>query len=109
MDAELVVKKDGEEMLRLIERIDAGEAPCPDAVLLDLNLPRRNGIEILRRMRQSVVCGHVPVVIVTSSDAPNDRESVAKLGATGYFRKPSSYNEFMHLGELVKQIVGRNC
>lgn len=105
IDADLVVKKDGEEMVRVIERIDAGELPCPSGVLLDLNLPRRNGLEVLRRMRESPICRHVPVIIVSSSDAPKDRESVARLGVNGYFRKPSGYDDFMRLGEVVREVV----
>ena len=106
LDAELVVNQDGDQMLRLIERIDAGELPCPDLVLLDLNLPRRNGLELLARMRESHACRNVPVVIVTSSDAARDRDAVARLGATAYFRKPSSYEGFLQLGHLIKAVLG---
>jgi len=105
LDVELVVKRDGEEMLRLLDRMEAGELPCPDVVLLDLTLPRRNGIEVLRQIRQGSRCGKTPVIIVTSSDALKDRESVAQLGATSYFRKPSSFDEFMRLGKVVNEVI----
>jgi CheY-like chemotaxis protein len=77
-----------------------------DVVLLDLNLPRRTGLEVLTRIRESLVCATVPVIIVTSSRAPNDREAAQRLQATRYFQKPSNYDDFMRLGEIVKEIVG---
>jgi DNA-binding response OmpR family regulator len=106
LQADLTVQRDGEEMFRLLERIDAGETPCPDLVLLDLNLPRRTGLEILDRVRRSPVCAQVPVVMVTSSQAPQDRQAVAELGGNRYFCKPSSYDEFMHLGEVISELLG---
>jgi DNA-binding response OmpR family regulator len=108
LDVELVIKKDGEEMLRLLDRIEAGKVPCPDLVLLDLNLPRRSGIEVLRQIRQGSRCGQTPVIIVTSSDAPKDRQLVAHLGANRYFQKPSSFDEFMHLGNVVKEVIAQS-
>jgi CheY-like chemotaxis protein len=93
-------------MLRTIERIDAGEMPCPDVVLLDLNLPRRNGTEVLARIRESPSCGQVPVIVVTSSNARRDRETMVRLGASEYFHKPSDYDGFMSLGEVVRRVVG---
>lgn len=105
LDVDLVVKRDGRELLQAIDRMDAGELPCPDVVLLDLNLPRHNGTALLARMRESPVCGHIPVIIVTSSDAPKDRETAERLKASAYFRKPSDYDQFMRLGELVQRFV----
>ena len=105
LDHELIVQKDGEQMYRYIERMEAGEAPCPDVVLLDLNLPKKNGEDLLVRIRESRLCGRVPVVIVTSSDLLKDRQTVAKLGATRYFHKASDYDAFMKLGALVQSLT----
>jgi CheY-like chemotaxis protein len=65
--SELTVQPDGEQMLAFIDQIEAGQQPCPDVILLDLNLPRRTGEILLQRIRQSPPCLHVPIVIVTSS------------------------------------------
>ena len=92
-------------MLEWIARVESGEAPCPDIVLLDLNLPRYDGITILQKLRESIVFGNLPIIIVTSSDALSDRTATARLGATSYFRKPLDYDEFLMLGALVKQII----
>ena len=103
--SEVRVQKDGEEMLRYIDGIDAGEVPCPNLVLLDLNLPKISGHTILGRLRQSPVCGHVPIIIVSSSNALQDRDTAARLGATNYFCKPNAFDDFMRLGAVVKDLL----
>ena len=104
---DLLVVQDGEKAIDLIDRIDQQESvPCPSLLLLDLNLPRRSGTEVLRRLRQSPKCGGIPVVILTSSDAPKDRESAEQFAVDCYFRKPSNLNEFMKIREIVNRILG---
>ena len=105
LGAELTVQQDGEQMLRFIERVDSGQESCPDLVLLDLNLPKRSGETLLKRLRESPLCARIPVLIVTSSDSPRDRETSARLGASGYFRKPPDFDEFLRLGIIVKQLI----
>jgi CheY-like chemotaxis protein len=61
--------------------------PCPDLLLLDLYLPKRDGNEVLAHLRASQRCGQIPVVFLTSSDATWDRENAAKNYATHYFQK----------------------
>lgn len=106
---ELIVQSDGEQMQELIEKIDAGDAPYPDLVLLDLNLPRRNGASLLQRIRESPLCSGVPVIIVTSSSSPQDRETATRLGASSYFQKPSDFEEFMRLGALVRHFLTQSA
>jgi CheY-like chemotaxis protein len=101
---ELAVVADGEQAFRFIESVEAGSAR-PSLVLLDLNLPRRTGREVLERLRSSPACSAIPTVILTSSDAPADRAFSAELGVTMYFRKPFELEEFLHLGELIRQIL----
>ena len=101
VEHELHVVRDGEEALRFIEGIGNGQ-PCPDVFLLDLNLPRVEGDEVLQRFRQHPQCAQTPVIVVTSSDAPKDHERVSRIGITSYFRKPTDLEDFMKLGEVVK-------
>jgi CheY-like chemotaxis protein len=101
---DLIVMDDGDQAFRFIESVEAGAAR-PNLVLLDLNLPRRTGQEVLERLRSSPACFGVPTIVLTSSDAPADRARSAALGAKRYFRKPFQLEEFLHLGELVKQIL----
>lgn len=98
---EIVVQEDGEQMMHWIDKAESGGAPCPDVILLDLNLPRVSGEEVLWKLRHSRVCHAVPTIIVTSSDSPRDRSATASLGANHYFRKPIDLDEFMKLADQV--------
>ncbi len=98
--------EDGDKAIDFIRQCDQQEsAPCPDLLLLDMNLPKREGDEVLRETKRSRSCCEVPVIIFTSSDSPADRERVAALGATRYFRKPSDLDEFMVLGAIVQELL----
>jgi two-component system, chemotaxis family, response regulator Rcp1 len=106
VQVQLHVAPDGEEALNFIERAEQDcNAPAPGVVLLDLNLPKRTGAEVLSRLRQSGKLKDIPVVILTSSDSPKDREETSRLGATRYFRKPTGYDEFLNIGRVLKEII----
>lgn len=107
LEFELNVQPDGEQMFSYIELIDQGKRACPDVVLLDLNLPKRNGDVLLERMRTSPRCQDVPIIVVTSSDSKKDRDTAKRLGASDYFRKANDFDEFMQLGSVVKQYTHR--
>ena len=99
---------DGQKAFDFIQRAEEDpDAPCPQSILLDLNLPKRNGKEILQRVRRSVKCKDVPVIVITSSDSPKDRSETAQLGANEYFCKPSSYTEFLKVGEALRDLLQR--
>ena len=103
---ELVVVEDGQAAIRYMDRIDGDESVCSvDLALLDLNLPRATGSRVLTRIRQSRRCSGIPIIIVTSSDSPLDREAAALLGATGYFQKPGDLAGFMYLGQVVRDAL----
>ncbi len=101
----LQILGDGTKALEFLARIEQEGSPCPDLVLLDLNLPRLSGEEVLRRVRASSKCGCMKVLIITSSNAAGDRQRVMQLGATDYFRKPSSLEQFLELGPKVRQML----
>jgi CheY-like chemotaxis protein len=102
----LQVLNDGEKAFALIEATEADDsAPSPAILILDLNLPKRSGQEILQRIRQSAKLRNIPVVIFTSSDSPVDRAETSRLGATAYFRKPADLEEFMCIGKVVQSVL----
>jgi chemotaxis family two-component system response regulator Rcp1 len=104
---ELSVADDGEKAIRFIRSLDRTPfADCPDLVIIDLSLPRKSGREVLETMRRSERCRHVPVVILSSSDAQRDRADAALLGASRYIRKPSRLEDFLRLGAVFKEIIG---
>ncbi len=105
---ELHVLDDGEKALECIAKIESDETvPLPRLIILDLNLPRVSGRQVLERVRQSPRCGPVPVFILTSSDSPKDKAEIAQLGADQYFLKSSRLDEFMRLGPVVRELLER--
>jgi CheY-like chemotaxis protein len=106
IDASLYIVHDGQQAEQYIDAADRepGEL-CPDLILLDLNLPKKDGTEVLRHVRGSVACGKTRVLIVSSSHSPGDRAAMRELGFDGYFPKPSSYAEFLTLGLLVRKLL----
>jgi CheY-like chemotaxis protein len=105
LECDLRVAEDGEKAIQIIDRVDQDtETPAPSMALLDINVPKKNGTQVLERLRQSARCGNIPIVMISSSDSPAERQRAFELGATDYFRKPSSLNEFMQLGKLVRRL-----
>ncbi|MBV8551112.1 MAG: response regulator [Acidobacteriaceae bacterium] len=106
INADLDVLQDGEKAVQFFEQVDSDDsAACPDLVILDINLPKKHGGEVLRQMRRSCRSANVLVLAVTSSHSAIDREAMVKLGVNGYFCKPSAYDDFMKLGEVVKELL----
>lgn len=103
---DLRVISDGEEVVSFIEGLDQDlKYPCPDLLLLDMHLPKRDGNDVLNHLRASERCGRTRVVILTSSDAPSDHQVAEKHAALHYFRKPSSLGQFMQLGKIVRDVL----
>jgi CheY-like chemotaxis protein len=102
----LHVVTDGQEALEFVAGMgEAQSAPCPDVMLLDMNLPKADGFAVLAAFREHKACARTPVIIVSSSNSPKDRSRVAALGVNHYFRKPPDFDEFMKLGEMVKEVL----
>ncbi|MGH9655220.1 MAG: response regulator [Bryobacteraceae bacterium] len=95
------VAQDFEAARDLIKSIGTA-AKCPDILLIDINLPKGSGLELLRLLRRQVGCESVPVIVVSSSNSPQDRARAAQFGIAHYFRKPSDLEEFLKLGSLVE-------
>jgi DNA-binding response OmpR family regulator len=102
---DLTIIGDGEKAIQLMDALDAQAVRCPDLVLLDLKLPKREGSEVLVRMRASTRCSHIPVIILTSSDEASDRAATEKLGVTKYIQKPNRLEEFVKLGAVFKDVL----
>jgi two-component system, chemotaxis family, response regulator Rcp1 len=102
---EVTVIPNGEIAFQFIEELDAGQHPRPDLVIIDLNLPKRPGREVLKRLRASAVCKDAAVVVLTSSDNQKDKDDIAPFTPLHYLRKPSQLDAFIALGALFKEIV----
>src|SRR5437016_300661 len=96
---EFIVARTGEEALTSLE--NQSGRPYPSLVLLDLKLPKVNGLEVLRSMRAADETKLVPVVVFTSSDEEGDILQCYELGANSYIRKPVDYESFMEAVQAV--------
>lgn len=95
IEAELVVVKDGVEAMAYLRREGRpAEARLPDLVLLDLNLPKKDGREILTEIKQDQQLRAIPVIALTSSKSENDIARSYQLYANSYIIKPSSWEEY---------------
>jgi hypothetical protein len=95
------VARDGQEALDWIPRWEAGE-PLPLVVLLDLKLPRVDGLEVLRRLREHPVSQGLPVVVLTSSSEDKDVQTAYQLHANSYIIKPVNFDKFMEVAMQIE-------
>lgn len=91
---EIRVARDGAEALDYMNGIVTGENRMPQLVLLDLKLPKVDGLEVLRNIRASDKTALLPVVVLTSSDEERDIVSSYRLGVNSYIRKPVNFTDF---------------
>ncbi len=100
----LSVAEDGVEALAFLRREPPFEAaPRPDLILLDLNLPRKDGREVLQELKADPVLRMIPVVVLTTSEAEEDVLRSYELHANCYVQKPVDLNRFI---QIVQQIEG---
>ncbi|MGE5683320.1 MAG: response regulator [Bacillota bacterium] len=99
----LTILNDGEKALKYLFRKEPySNVPLPDIVILDLNLPKVNGFEILTEIQKHENLRHIKVVILTSSDDDQDKSKARMLGAMDYFTKPFVFTEYQ---EIIDRIV----
>ena len=95
------VARDGEEALAYLRRWDAGE-PQPAVILLDINMPRVSGIEVLQQLKQHPHYRRIPVVMLTSSRESRDLQTTYDLGANSYIEKPVSFSRFLDIAAQIE-------
>jgi CheY-like chemotaxis protein len=99
--------KDGEELMDYLHRrggyAGPGLAPRPDLILLDLRMPKKDGLEALREIRADVRLRSIPVVVLTTSQSERDIQSSYALGASSYIIKPNEFEALVEaMGALLK-------
>jgi CheY-like chemotaxis protein len=95
---QLVVAVNGEEALKLLSQPDA-IIPC--IILLDINMPKMNGLELLRHLKTSLHLKKIPVVMMTSSKEESDVSQCFEQGVAGYMVKPVEYEQFVDIIKAV--------
>ncbi|WP_436344477.1 response regulator [Natronorubrum sp. FCH18a] len=98
-DVEMHIATDG---IEAIDFLRDEESPCPDFILLDLNLPRRDGFDVLEEIRNDAKLKHLPVLVLTSSTANEDIISSYEQHANAYLTKPDDPESFVELVQTVE-------
>lgn len=93
--------QDGAEMIDYLNHkgqyLDPGKSPYPELILLDLNMPKKSGLEVLEEIKRDPALRTIPVVVLTTSRAPEHVAKSYELGGNGFIAKPSSYSELVEL------------
>lgn len=98
---EITIASDGAEALKLLHGPGTEQRPLPGLVLLDLKLPRIDGLEVLRRIREHERTRVLPVVVLTSSRQDEDLIQSYAFGANAYVRKPVNFSEFVEAAKTL--------
>ena len=112
----LLVARDGEQALKMVFRQDEyASSPVPDLILLDLNLPRKSGLEVLKQIKQASDLRRIPILILTTSRAESDVQACYDAYANAFLTKPVDIVQFSELAKRIRdfwldavQLPGRN-
>ncbi|MGE5438236.1 MAG: response regulator [Bacteroidota bacterium] len=108
-NVKLTVLRDGQEAVSYINKeADFKDVPDPSLIVLDLNMPRLNGKEVLAKISRNGRLQNVPVAVLTSSSNPRDEEECKELGADYYFTKPASLEDYDFIVSSFVRIASRN-
>ncbi len=98
---EVVVASDGDQALQILLPENAARAFQPALVLLDIKLPKIDGLDVLRRIRADPRTESLPVVILTTSNEETDIVSSYRLGANSFVRKPVAFSDFLNVAKML--------
>lgn len=99
------IARDGEEALAYIEKWENGD-PVPVVILLDLNLPKVNGLEVLEAIKKHPDFRTIPVVVLTTSSESRDVKTSYQLGANSYIVKPVDFDKFIEVATQIELYWG---
>lgn len=104
VEAVLHTVKNGEDAMKFLRHVgDCAHAPRPDLIILDLNMPRKNGHEVLFEIKTDPVLLRIPVIILTTSHAEEDVSKAYAAHANCYITKPVDYEDFERVMKLIEQ------
>lgn len=99
---QITVARDGVEAMDYLHQSEAGLASRPDLVLLDLNLPRKNGREVLAEVKGCPTLKQIPVLVMTSSRSDEDISEAYSLNANCYITKPGDLHEYVDVVRAIE-------
>ena len=97
------VATDGEAALAFLHDVEYGQAPRPDLILLDLNLPKVNGRDVLKSIKSNEALASIPVIVLTTSKADEDVLKSYELHANSFITKPVDWPQFMNVIRLIEE------
>lgn len=97
----ILVARDGTEAIDFIKKWEAGE-PVPVVILLDLKLPKIDGLEVLKTFKSHEKYALIPIVVLTSSSDDNDIKTAYTLGANSYIVKPVNFDKFLEVATQIE-------
>lgn len=104
LNATLHTACNGEEAMKFLRRVgEYSAAPRPNLIILDLNMPRKNGHEVLSEIKRDLLLLRIPVVILTTSQAADDVSRAYAEHANCYIRKPMDFEEFEKVMTVIEQ------
>jgi len=98
---DIFVARDGEEAIDLLEEWKNGKT-LPIVILLDINLPKISGLEVLKTYKANPITQRIPVVMLTTSKEDKDVAEAYQLGANSYIVKPVDFSKFMEIAEQIE-------
>lgn len=103
VNAQVTVARDGVEGLEYLRRSERGLTPFPDLIFLDLNLPRKNGLEVLAEVKSSERLRHIPILVMSSSSAEEDISAAYELHANCFITKPADLDDYVDMIRSVEK------
>jgi len=99
----LHVANDGEAALSYLHDVEYGQAPRPDLIMLDLNLPKVSGREVLEKIKSNDALTSIPVVVLTTSKAEEDILKAYELHANSFISKPVDWQQFVNVIRFIEE------
>lgn len=107
LQIEAYIVRNGEELMDFLynrgQYVDKSSAPRPDLILLDLNMPKKDGIEALRDIKSDPQLRRIPVVVLTTSGAQEDIDNTYDLGANSFIIKPVTFDSFVEVMKTLEK------
>jgi CheY-like chemotaxis protein len=108
LNCEMTVMEDGGEALAFFKKEGNHVAePRPDLAILDLNLPKYGGLEVLEVARANPRYSDLPILVFSSSSSPRERGRLEALGMARYFTKPADLEQYLELGKIVRELLAQ--
>jgi CheY-like chemotaxis protein len=105
----LLIAGNGRDAMGIADEVCRGLVPCPDLVVLDVNMPIFSGFDVLQRLRASPIGCDVPVAMLTSTTQASEKETAARLGATCFLEKPMTLEGYASVADDLERLIPTKC